>query len=139
MAAPSEKGFTMSRKSKLKHRVTHYKGWSEEGPDVRFFDRYPDRSFRVRRTFPGEIDAICEANGVRASDLVALPPGQVFGVIVRQFVRGALTRLPIAISRSSQLDLMTDRECELWYLIAISQHPVAQELERRYRAWRAVR
>ena len=82
--------------------------------DRKFFKRFPDRSYRVRRAFKAESelqDFLCASDGQTA---FRYPPGYARFVAVRQIVIGARIRQPLWAPADWDTD-MTDLEAQEVY------------------------
>jgi len=76
--------------------------------DRTFFERRPDRTVRIRRAFPGEIEQVRALGQVPS----VLPEGLVRFMIVQSLPGlGIRIRLPIAGPKDCEPDLLTEAEC----------------------------
>ena len=70
--------------------------------DRRFFERWPERTCRIRRAYPGEIEELHRPAGY---EFVRLPKGWVYVVAVRNIAPGARIRMPMLAPRTNSLDV----------------------------------
>jgi hypothetical protein len=74
-----------------------------------FFERRPDRTVRIRRAFPGEIEHLAHGAG---APVPVLAEGLVHFMIVQSLPGiGIRIRLPIGGPQDAEVDLFTEAEC----------------------------
>ncbi len=92
--------------------------------DRNFFERRPDRSYRIRRCFRPEI----EINGLISPEMRELEPGMAWFTLVRQVAPGARMRIFIRGPRDAETDLPEAAVADLWNA-KVAALPKARDLE----------
>jgi hypothetical protein len=117
--------FNLSRPQKRKLKRLTDKLDSLLDADRRFFERRPDRSYRVRRAFKPENEIV----DLLAEDGDPIPEGMVRLFIVRQIRPGLRMRVYAKGSDWLEPDLWSDEQCRAVYE-AVATSPKHREIER---------
>lgn len=93
--------------------------------DRAYFARFPNRSCRVRRAFPGEAEGL-----VIGHVLPALPPSHAWFIVSVQIKPGVRTRWCLSGPRERDTDAMTNDECAAVFQSSFSHMLARQEVDR---------